>query len=55
MWPTRGVPLSSIVDSAKKVDPRAGVAAGRGRTATAMCVRLVDVSDDLAIHITTRS
>ena len=36
-------------------DPRVGVAAAHESAAAAMCVRLVDVSGILAIHIPTRS
>lgn len=36
-------------------DPRVGVTAARESAAAAMCVRLVDVSGILAIHIPTRS
>ena len=36
-------------------DPRVGVAATHESAAAAMCVRLVDVSGILAIHIPTRS
>lgn len=36
-------------------DPRVGVTAAHESAAAAMCVRLVDVSGILAIHIPTRS
>lgn len=49
--PVATKPMHLIIIS----DPRVGVTAAHCRTAAAMCVRLVDVSGILAIHIPTRS